>query len=360
MKPPENAPAAVNTAENALAAVNTAENDPAPNTNENGVAALLKTDRRILLGAAVLAALSLTFFLMAGCEQAAEGETGDYTVYGNLKSESVDLNSKIAGTIQEILVAEGDQVQTGDILIVIDSANLEAKRLQAEGALAAANATYKKALAGARSQDVVKARLALDLADKTYQRVLQLYEEGAVSENDYDQAYAQYLAAEQTYSLALEGAQEEDVNAAYALVLQAQGALAEVDSYLADCNIKASMDGVVSSVNVSPGELVSTGMPLASISNRSDYWIEVNVEETRLSLVKMGGPVEVVFAAYPEESFSGTVIKVDERPSFATKKATNSGSFDVLSYLVKVSFDNDGRTLYPGMTAAVTFPHTTE
>ena len=309
-------------------------------------------NKKILLLAIALLAVCLVLFV--GFDLASN--SSNYSVQGNLKSEEVDLNTKIAGNVQEILVAEGDTVKKGDILVVISSENIEAKKLQAEGALAAATATYDKATNGARSQEVIQAKAAADLYAKTYNRVKALYAEGAVSENEYDQVYTQYLAAQETYSMALEGARSEDVAAAEALVQQAAGAVAEVNSYLEDCKMKASMDGIVSGVNVSAGELVSTGVPLVSISNRENYWVEVNVEETQLDKVQIGKEVKVTFAAYPEEKFVGTVTSVAEKPSFATKRATNNNDgFDILSYGVKVKINKIDKSLYPGMTVNVTF-----
>ena len=303
-----------------------------------------------VLAIAIILAIVYTAF-------AAESGSGDYKAQGNLKYEETDLNSKIAGNVQQVLVEEGDTVKKGDTLVIINSNSIEAKKLQAEGALAAATATYSKAKNGARSQEVTQAKAAADMYAKTYERVKSLYEDGAVSENDYDQVHAQYIAAQETYSMALQGARPEDIAAAKALVDEANGAIAEVNSYLQDCVIKASMDGVVTAVNVNAGELVSTGMPLVSLADRTDPWVDVSVMETQLSNVKKGGTVNVTFAAYPDKKVEGVIADVSEEPDFAVKRATsNNGDFDILSYNVKVKLkDHDGIELHPGMTVEVDF-----
>lgn len=277
-------------------------------------------------------------------------------VQGSLKMEETNLNSKLAGVIGEVLVEEGDQVKAGDPLIVLKSETVEAKLQQAEGAQAAAEAQAGKAAAGARGQEVAQAKAAFDYAQKTYDRMKALVEQEAISEATFDQVTAQYTAAKEVYNMALEGARSEDKAAANALVQQAGGAVAEVNSYLADSVIKAPMDGVVTAINVNEGELISTGMPLAAVTAMNHSWVEVNVKETDLSKVKLGQKVIVKIAAYPEETFEGKVIRVSQKPDFATKRATNeNGDFDILSYGVKVNLNQVNKNLYPNMTVTVNF-----
>lgn len=277
-------------------------------------------------------------------------------VQGTIKMEEVDLNTKIPGNIEKILVAEGDDVKVGDPLVVMSSETIKAKLMQAEGAKEAAEAQANKATAGARSQEVEQAKAAYEYAQKTYDRMKILLQEEAISEATFDQVQAQFTVARETYNMALEGARAEDKAAASGLVSQASGAVAEATSYLEDSVIKAPTDGKITSINISEGELVSTGMPLATVTKFSDPWVEVNIKETDLSKVKLGQLVELKISAYPGEKFSGKVIKVSQKPDFATKRATNeNGDFDVLSFGVKVKLIDIEKTIYPNMTVLVNF-----
>lgn len=286
-----------------------------------------------------------------------QGQSSDeLIVQGSLKMEETNLNSKLAGIIGEVLVSEGDQVKAGDTLIVLSSEAVEAKLQQAEGAQAAAEAQAGKAAAGARNQEVAQAKAAFEYAQKTYDRMKALVDQEAISQATFDQVEAQYTAAKEVYNMALEGARSEDKAAANALVQQAGGAVAEVNSYLKDSVIKAPMDGVVTGVNVSKGELISTGMPLAAVTAMDNPWVEVNVKETDLSKVKLGQKVSMKIAAYQKETFEGKVIRVSKKPDFATKRATNeNGDFDVLSYGVKIKLVNVDKELYPNMTVLINF-----
>lgn len=275
-------------------------------------------------------------------------------IQGNIKTEETDLNSKIPGIVDQILVEEGQEVKKGDTLIIISSESIEAKKHQAEAVAAAASAQYEKALNGARSQEVAQAKAAYDFAEKTYQRIKTLYEQEAVSANTYDQAYAQYTAAKKIYEMAEQGAREEDKTAAEALVAQAEAAMEEVQSYLDDAVIKAPIDGAVTALNVNEGELVSSGMPLATLTSKEKPYVEINVKETDLGLVHMGDSVDITIAAYPDELFQGKIVNVNQKPDFAIKKATNdNGDFDVLSYGIKIELAQIDKEIYPGMTVMV-------
>ncbi len=301
--------------------------------------------------------LVLVIVLLCGIYAAVQAhEKNKLVVQGSLKMTESTLNSMLEGTIEEVLVSEGDEVKEGDVLVRMKSDIVDAKLMQAEGAQSAAQAQADMADAGARSQEVAQAKAAYEYAAKMYERMKVLLQEEAIAQSTFDQVEAQYIAAKETYDMALEGARTEDKAAANALVAQADGAVAEVNSYLENAEIKAPMDGIVSAVNVDKGELISTGMPVASVTSPENPWVEVNVEETQLGKVHRGDEVKVTFAAYPGEEFTGKITNVSQKPSFATKRATNeNGAFDILSYGVKVELIDTPEELYSGMTVVVDF-----
>ncbi len=301
--------------------------------------------------------LVLVIVLLCGIYAAVQAhEKNKLVVQGSLKMTESTLNSMLEGTIEEVLVSEGDEVKEGDVLVRMKSDIVDAKLMQAEGAQSAAQAQADMADAGARSQEVAQAKAAYEYAAKMYERMKVLLQEEAIAQSTFDQVEAQYIAAKETYDMALEGARTEDKAAANALVAQADGAVAEVNSYLENAEIKAPMDGIVSAVNVDKGELISTGMPVASVTSPENPWVEVNVEETQLGKVPRGDEVKVTFAAYPGEEFTGKITNVSQKPSFATKRATNeNGAFDILSYGVKVELIDTPEELYSGMTVVVDF-----
>ena len=264
----------------------------------------------------------------------------------------------------------------------VESANGQLKAASAAKAAAAASAL--KAQNGAQSEDIAQAKAAFDFAQQaytyasdSYNRIHTLYQQGIVSQQQDEQTQTnlnqvsmQLEVAKQTYNKALSGARSEDKLAANALVTQAdsmvqaakgqvaqaQAASQEVASYINDAVITAPADGVVTAVNTKVGELVSTGMPLVEISSIENPWVEVKVEESKLSMISLGETVAVKLTAYNGQSFQGKVVRINEKPDFATKRATNdNGEYDIMSYGVKIEFNKIDKELHPGMTALVDF-----
>lgn len=337
----------------------------------------------------LLAVLMLTV-MVVGCTAKAENTTALFDesqglVYrGIVEAKEVSLNSKIPGKIAEILVEEGDRVKAGDVIAEISSEELKAKEAQAKAVVEAAQAAHQaakaqvqaarsmleKAINGARDQEIAQAQAYYDLMQKTYERVEKLYEKGAVSAQKRDEVKAQLDIAREKLSIAKEGARNEDISAARAVVAQAmameqaarekldqaKGALQEVRAYLKDTKIISPINGVVTLLNADEGELVSTGMSIATITDMDDLWVEVNVKETELGSIKLQQEVEVKTPAFPERTFKGRVVRINKKPDFAVKRATeDNGEFDVLSYGVKIELENKDALMHPGMTAFVQF-----
>lgn len=306
---------------------------------------------------------------LTGDEIAGQGEE-DLVVQASLEMDETNVNTMTGGKVSKVCVKEGDVVSAGDVIAIMDSKTLLAKQQQAEasikayqGQLKAAQATYQKALNGATDEELAQAKAAYDYAEATYNRMQVMLETEAISQSEFDQVATQYEVAKQQYIAAQKGASQEDIAAAAAAVEAyqgqveaAQGALAEVQSYLNETAITAPSDGVITTVNVSDGELTSTGLPIAVITSTDSAWISCKVMEDQLSRVQLQQKVAVTFPAYPEQTFSGTVTQINKNADFAVKRATNAnGSFDVVAFSVKVELDPVEEALYSGMTAFVNF-----
>lgn len=298
-------------------------------------------------------------------------QSNPLVVQSSVEMDEVNINTMTGGKVAQVCVREGDVVKAGDVIAVMDSDTLLAKKQQAQasiqaakGQIRAAQATYQKALNGATEEDIAKAKAAYELAEATYARMQVMLEAEAISQSDFDQAATQYEVAKQTYLTAEKGARQEDIDAAAAAVdayqgqlAVAEGALAEVQSYLDETSLVAPIGGTITTVNVSDGELTSTGLPIAVISNSDHPWISCKVMEDQLAQVSLQQKVQVTFPAYPDRTFTGTVTNINKSADFAVKRATNANnSFDVVAFSVKVELDPaDNTDLYAGMTAFVDF-----
>ncbi|WP_066505439.1 HlyD family secretion protein [Abyssisolibacter fermentans] len=331
--------------------------------------------------------------VMTGCSASLTTENGSMKVFneeeglvaqGVIEAKEVSINSKIPGRVKKLLIEEGMDIKADSPLVEISSDELMAKKEQALALVKAAEAAHEaakgqtvaakslltKAQNGARDQEIAQAQAAYDLMSSTYSRVEKLYEKGAVSQQKKEEVATQLEIAKQTLSMAKEGARSEDISSAEALVTQAlsmeqaaqgkleqaNGGLQEVEAYLNDTNIKAPINGVVTEINADEGELVSTGMSIATVTDLQNTWVEVKVKETDLQKISLGQEVNIKIPSYSNDVFKGSVVRINQKPDFATKRATNdNGSFDIISFGVKIKIDNNEKTLRPGMTAFVQF-----
>ena len=191
-------------------------------------------------------------------------------IQGTVECTTYKASSKVPGRIDEMKVEEGQRVEKGELLYMISTPELDAKLEQAEAVKSAAAALDAAAVAGARIQQIEaalnmweKAQAGLELARKTYERVQNLYNEGVVPAQKFDEAEANYkameataLAAKAQYDMAVDGARKEDKEAAAARVRQAEGAVSEVQSYLVDASVYSPVTGEVSTIIAEEGELV--------------------------------------------------------------------------------------------------------
>ncbi len=289
-------------------------------------------------------------------------------ITGEVDASEYRVSNKVPGRIDTLYVHEGDRVKAGDTLAHICSPQVEAKMMQAEAVKNAASAQSRKAKGGARDQQKQmayqvwqKAKAAVEVYKKSYDRVKGLYEKGVVSAQKYDEVEAQYkvaqadcAAAEQQYLMAQEGAQREDIDAAAALVGRASGAVAEVQSYLDDSYLIAPCDGEVVALFAKLGDLIGTGSPVVSILDINDSWMVFAVREDLLKDINTGSTIQVRIPALGEQTYPCTVRRVQAMASYATWRATKTnGQYDVKSFDVKVVPQTPIAGLKPGMTAII-------
>jgi HlyD family secretion protein len=202
-----------------------------------------------------------------------------------------------------------------------------------------------------------QAKAGREIAEKSYQRVQRLFDEGVVSAQKRDEAFAQYKAyqaqekaAQSQYEMAVNGARREDKMAAAAQVGRARGAVAEVNSYLGETVQTAQMAGEVSTVYPKVGELVGTGSPIMTISIMDDIWGTFNVREDQLNGMKVGTEFTAFVPAFNKD-LKMRVYYMKDQGSFAVWKATKAnGQYDLKTFEVKARPTEKLEGLRPGMS----------
>ncbi len=290
------------------------------------------------------------------------------TIQGQVEVNEYRVSSKVPGRVLAVYVEEGQKVKAGDMLARLDAPEVTAKMTQAQSAEQAAQALSDKARKGTRQEQIQgalemwkKAQAGVAIAEKTYQRIKNLHDEGVVPAQKLDEATAQRDAAVATekaaksqYQMAVNGAQREDKLAAEAQVARARGAVSEVSSYMKETVLTASADGEVSEIFPKVGELVGTGAPIMNVSMMDDLWVTFNVREDLLKGLKMGAEVEAFIPALEDKTVKLKVYYLKDQGSYAVWKATKStGQFDLKTFEVKARPVQPVDGLRPGMTVVL-------
>ena len=285
-------------------------------------------------------------------------------IQGQVEVSEYRVSSKVPGRILEIRVKEGDFVKAGDTLAILDAPEVRAKMEQARSAENAASALELKAQNGARKEQIQgaysvlqQAKAGYEIAEKSYNRIQRLYDEGVMSAQKRDEVYANYKAmeaqmkaAQSQYDMAVNGARMEDKLAAAAQVGRARGAVQEVNSYIHETVQTAQMDGEVSDIYPKVGELVGTGSPIMSVSMMNDMWGTFNVREDQLNGMQVGSEFTAFVPAFNKE-IKMKVYYLKDQGSYAVWKATKAtGQYDLKTFEVKARPMEKLEGLRPGMS----------
>lgn len=202
-----------------------------------------------------------------------------------------------------------------------------------------------------------KAQAGVTIAEKSYKRIKNLYDQGVVSAQKLDEITAQRDAALATekaakaqYTMAKNGAEREDKAAAAALVNRAKGAVAEVESYINETYLIAQKAGEVSEIFPKQGELVGTGAPIMNIAVMDDMWVTFNVREDLLKDLTMGTEFEAFVPAL-DQNIRLKVNYMKDLGTYAAWKATKTtGQFDLKTFEVRALPTDKVEGLRPGMS----------
>ena len=292
----------------------------------------------------------------------------DDIIMGQAEATQVRISGKVPGRIEAYRFGEGDRVKAGDTLVFLDTPEVLAKLQQAEAVRKAAEAQNAKAIKGARVQEIAaahemwqKALAGLEIAKKSYTRLQNLYDKGVVSAQKRDEAEANYKAmvatekaAKSQYDMAMDGARTEDKAAAAALVQQAGGAVAEVESYLNESALVSPIDGEISERYPEVGELVGTGAPIMDISDLDDMWVTFSVREDLLKDIQIGSELNAFIPALDNKSVKLKVYYLKDMGTYAAWKATKTnGQYDSKTFEVRARPAEKIAGLRPGMSVGM-------
>lgn len=323
-------------------------------------------DKRLIIIPVAILVLAVVGWLVFG----RDNDTRDrIEASGTVEATEADLGFQTGGRVEAIAVKEGDAVQQGDLLARLDQAELIARRDAANAQLQGARALLAELERGARPQEERQAEAAVDAARRKLQemqasltRTRKLYEGGAVSREQLDQAQtaftvarAQAEQAQQQLSLVNTGPRTERIDAQRAVVRQAQAAVAQIEANLDNAVILAPFSGIVTVRHREPGESVSAGLPVVTVLNPRDRWVRIYVREDEVGRVKLGQAAAIRSDSHPGKTYNGRVTFIAAQAEFTPRNVQTAEERVKLVYAVKVAVAGDAANdLKSGVPADVT------
>jgi len=304
------------------------------------------------------------FLVLFGCSQK-RGNIVEST--GTIEATQIDIRCEVGGQILKLDSDEGDRVRTGDVLAEIDHEKLDYELKNGQMRVQELQARLSLLQYGFRDEEVQKAKEALLEAEiklqdakREYKRIQKLFNDGVASDHNKDKAETAYRSFLKRYDRAKEdyqifdgGYRVEEVAAAQAAMESAQALVDLTKRKIKDATITSPAKGIISERYVEPGEIVTPGSLLFTITDLQDCWIMAYISEKNLGKVKFGQTGYVCIDSFPERKFPGKVIYISPEAEFTPKNIQTKEERVKLVFGVKVEVNNDEELLKPGMPADV-------
>ncbi|MEO7983352.1 MAG: HlyD family secretion protein [Bacteroidota bacterium] len=322
------------------------------------------------------------------------GKHHEDTDDAQISADIVPAIPRVSGYVMDVKVNDNQRVKKGDTLVVLDSRDYVIKVEQAEAALgiarsnlgsaqantnaAKANIATSQASVGTIDAQIEAAKVTLWRTTEDYNRYANLIKDHSITQQQYEQALAakqmaekqldilqqqKLQASQQTNAVSVQSnASASQINIADATIKQRQVDVDAAKLNLSYTVITATQDGLVSKVNVQPGQFVQAGQALFSIVHSDEVWVIGNFKETQLNKMTVGQTVVIKADAFPKHKFMAVLSSFSPATgsTFALLPPDNaSGNFvKVVQRLpVKIEFTNKAdsliKKLRPGMNVSV-------
>ncbi len=314
--------------------------------------------KNLMIAAAVVVAVLLGVFAWQKLRPSGPGE-GFASGNGRIEATEIDIATKLAGRVQDILVQEGDFVKAGQTLARMQIDVLQAQRAeavageqQAEHQVAAGEAqvALRQSDVAAAEAQVAQRESELSNAQRRLSRSQTLAKEGASSEQELDDDRARVRGMQATVAAAK--AQLASANAAVeaskaqlvgarSSVKAAQATVARIDADIADSDLKAPRDGRVQFRVAQPGEVLGSGGKVLNLLDLSDVYMTFFLPETAAGRVALGSDVRIILDAAPQWVIPAKVSFVASSAQFTPKTVETASERQKLMFRVKAQIPTE-------------------
>ena len=310
----------------------------------------------------ILSIATLLTLILVSCN----GNNGDQIeASGNIEATNIIVSSQVSGKVIQILKDEGDNVNKGDTVLIIDPETYQLKLDEAVAAKELAQAQFNLVKKGAREEDIKQAeenlkqtQISFDLAEQDKQRMENLYKSKSITKKQFDDAIANYEIAQAKLISAKENLQKvknlsrpEEIKQSEANLNRAIANVNLLQKSLNDCYVTSPSSGFITKKFIEQGETAGMMSSLFQIADLSTVELVIYVSETELGMVKLGQKANINVDTYPDKSFEGKVIYISPEAEFTPKNIQTQEERTKLVYAVKIKVDNPDFELKDGMPA---------
>ena len=327
---------------------------------------LMKSVLRILVVAVLVVAVGIGLWYWK--TRADEADDNQLVLYGNVDIRQVDLAVNDSERIAELFVKEGDVVEQGQKLAVLELDRFRYLVQQAEAALASQRQVVARLVAGSRPQEIEKAKAdtaaaeaSMIAAQQTLVRVKRLVEKKAYSQQDLDDAIAaadaaaaRYRAAKAAMDLVIIGPRKEDIAEAKAQLKRLEAELALARHNLSDAVLYAPNRGIIQDRILEVGDMASPQSAVYTMALIDPMWVRAYVSEPDLGRVFEGMKAVVTTDSFPGKRYQAWVGFISPTAEFTPKPVETRELRTKLVYQVRVFVHNPSNELRLGMPATAT------
>ncbi|PWU07555.1 MAG: glycoside hydrolase family 43 [Verrucomicrobia bacterium] len=278
---------------------------------------------------------------------------------GRIEATEINIAPRMAGQILKLLVKEGDYVKAGEILVYMDPDVLEAQLREAQGKLLKARTDVttsqsklmqKKSEKAAAEAILVQREAELEVAQKRLARSSKLVEEGATSEQIFDDDTAASKSAEAAVNAAraqLEAAEaaiataQDEVAAAEAAVEAYIGNVERIKADINDSALKTPRDGRVQYRVAQKGEVVAAGSPILNMVDLSDVYMTFFIPTAYTGKISLGEEARIILDAKPNDVIPAYISFISDVAQFTPKSVETAAEREKLMFRIKAQIPED-------------------
>jgi len=287
---------------------------------------------------------------------------------GTIESTNIIVSSKTAGNILIMNFSEGNKVNSGDTVLIIDHEQLELQLHQAIAGKDAAQAQLNLMLKGAREEDIIQAdknlirqKVNFETAERDKNRMQKLYDSQSITQKQYEDAVArfelmsaQYKSAQENYSKVKKIFRPEEIEQAKANLNKAIAGVELLNKNIRDCYVTSPINGFLVKTFIEPGETVTPMSSLFKVSDLDVVELVIYVSTEELAYVKLGQNAEVKIDSFKDKVYTGKVTYISPEAEFTPKNIQTKDERTKLVFAVKIKIPNDNYDLKPGMPSDAT------